>query len=155
MVATASSCPVGHVGLRLLTASPLGTGDGRGRQPPFELNPHHPLLLPSVWELGAPGLVAWRPCGHFSRIWVLSAGHGSWGSKQLQIQQSPCEQSTGKTCKRNEFSCCATFCHWQRRPCGEAQHRVSARQARLIPPQHPPLELDLFRAAGPAWIRTS
>lgn len=85
---------------------------------------------------------------------MLSASQG-WGGKQLQIQQSPCEKSTGRTCKRNEFSRCATFCHWQRRPCGEAQHRVPARQERLIPPQHPPLELDLFGAAGPAGMRTS
>lgn len=148
-----------HVGLGLLTASPRELGMGRGRQPPFKLNPHHPLL-PLGWELGAPGLAAWSLWGHFSRIWVLSARHGckpggAWGGKQLQIQQSPCEQSTGKTCKRNEFSRCATFCHWQRRLCGEAQHRASARQARLIPPQHPPLEPDLFGAAGPAQIRTS
>lgn len=55
-----------HVGLGLLTASPRELGMGRGRQPPFKLNPHHPLLPPGV-GIGCPRTCCLEPVGPFQQ----------------------------------------------------------------------------------------
>ena len=104
-------------------------------------------------------------CGAiFGRIWVLSAsqGRGTAASREEHGEANSSKSSKalansaqGKLASASNFLAVPDFVTGK----GAREERPStvrpARQARLLPPRHPPLEPGLFGSAETAWIKTS
>lgn len=100
----------------------------------------------------------------FGRIWVLSAGQsrGTAASREecgeansSKSSKALANRAQRKLASASNFLAVPDFVTGK----GAREERPStvrpARQARLLPPRHPPLEPGLFGSARPAWIKTS
>lgn len=108
--------------------------------------------------MGAPGLDSGVI---FSRIWVLSPKRGR-GRAVIWRQSGEANSSSSAKPFQTEhrenlqahriFSLCQIL-SLAKAPAKRGPAQCPARQARLLPPQHLPLESRLFVSAGPAWIK--
>lgn len=88
--------------------------------------------------------------------WGMAASREErWEANSSKSSKALVNRAQGKLASASNFLAVPDFVTGK----GIREERPStvcpARQARLLPPRHPPLEPGLFRSAGPAWLKTS